>query len=334
MSHLFLEFRIYFDKSHVAHPGPGYVIAKEVVVSYLEVVSLHAAFPFDGSCRRHYVYTTGDKSTTRNRPPDPPGAPPYLVSQFSVLYTVMKSAPYLKTSPTIETYLELQRAYDHFNKELFDGALPFCLITLQRDKTTLGYFSAERFARHSGELSDEIAMNPSYFAVRGIKDTLSTLAHEQVHLWQKHHGRKPGRGRYHNREWAERMIALGLQPTHNGKPGGNIVGEHMDHIIVADGPFDKSFHRLVTQEYRISWYDRFLPRLSRLSPPSAAGSSAAPGPSVSSDIGSALLSALLPAERKPQTRAKYTCPSCEINVWGKPGLNITCDDCRTSLEEQ
>jgi predicted SprT family Zn-dependent metalloprotease len=235
-------------------------------------------------------------------------------------------------SPTIETYQELQRAYDHFNKELFDNTLPLCLITLQRDKATLGYFSAERFARHSGELSDEIAMNPSYFAVRGIKDTLSTLAHEQVHLWQKHYG-KSGRGRYHNQQWAERMIAIGLRPTHNGKPGGNTVGEHMDHIILPGGPFEKSFERLVTAEYRISWYDRFLPRLSRLSALLPAGSSAAPGPLVSSDVGSSLLSALVPPDRKAQTRAKYTCPSCETNVWGKPGLNILCGDCDTALEE-
>jgi len=261
---------------------------------------------------------------------------PFLQGFSYVLYNPeMSPAP--KTSPTLETYQELQRAYDHFNGELFDGALPFCLITLQRDKSSLGYFSAERFARHSGELSDEIAMNPTYFAVRGIKDTLSTMTHEMVHLWQKHFG-KPGRGRYHNRQWAQKMIAVGLQPTHNGKSGGSTVGEHMDHIIVPDGAFEKSFHRLVTSAYRISWYDRFLPRLSRLYGPPSDGSSPTPGPVMSSDIapfpGADFVPALLAPVRRPPTRAKYTCPSCEINVWGKPGLNIRCDDCKAALEEE
>ncbi|CAH5543468.1 hypothetical protein AI2839V1_4741 (plasmid) [Enterobacter cloacae] len=32
--------------------------------------------------------------------------------------------------PTLQAYDELQRAYDHFNNELFDGVLPDCLITL------------------------------------------------------------------------------------------------------------------------------------------------------------------------------------------------------------
>ncbi|EAA4127232.1 sprT domain-containing protein, partial [Salmonella enterica subsp. enterica] len=47
--------------------------------------------------------------------------------------------------PTQQTYEELQVAYDHFNEALFDGSLPPCLITLQREKKTYGYFSAERF---------------------------------------------------------------------------------------------------------------------------------------------------------------------------------------------
>jgi hypothetical protein len=240
------------------------------------------------------------------------------------------------TSPTLEIYQELQRAYDHFNVELFDGRLPFCLITLQRDKSTLGYFSAERFVRHSGERSDEIAMNPTYFAIRGIKDTLSTLTHEMVHLWQLHFG-KPGRGRYHNRQWAEKMIAVGLPPTHNGEPGGNTTGEHMDHYIIAGGPFDKSFHRLVTEAYRISWYDRFLPRLGRLHAPSPHGSlptlDPMTGPDINPSPGADFVPALLAPARRPATRVKYTCPSCEINVWGKPGLNIRCDDCKAALEQ-
>lgn len=34
--------------------------------------------------------------------------------------------------PTTETYAELQLAYEHFNKTLFDNRLPACLITLQQ----------------------------------------------------------------------------------------------------------------------------------------------------------------------------------------------------------
>ena len=44
------------------------------------------------------------------------------------------------------TYASLDAAYDHFNRELFGGQLPPCLITMQRHKGAYGYFSGERFA--------------------------------------------------------------------------------------------------------------------------------------------------------------------------------------------
>jgi len=66
------------------------------------------------------------------------------------------------TSPTAQAYAELQAAFDHYNRELFGGELPHCLITMQREKRTYGYFSSERFVhRHDRSKTDEIAINPS-----------------------------------------------------------------------------------------------------------------------------------------------------------------------------
>ncbi len=44
-------------------------------------------------------------------------------------------------TPTSDTYAELQTAVDVFNKELFGGQLPHCLITLQRRPRTAGYMN-------------------------------------------------------------------------------------------------------------------------------------------------------------------------------------------------
>jgi hypothetical protein len=41
----------------------------------------------------------------------------------------------------------VQVAYEHFNRELFAGELPPCLITLQRSKRCRAYYSPDRFAR-------------------------------------------------------------------------------------------------------------------------------------------------------------------------------------------
>lgn len=40
--------------------------------------------------------------------------------------------------PTATTYDELRRAFEFFNARLFQGKLPACLLTLQREKRTYG----------------------------------------------------------------------------------------------------------------------------------------------------------------------------------------------------
>ena len=158
--------------------------------------------------------------------------------------------------PTSEAYSEIKTAFEHFNDRLFGGILEEPLFTLQRERRTYGYCSRQRFVQRStGVLVDEIAMNPAYFAVRPIRATLSTLAHEMVHQWQFHHG-KPGRGGYHNTEWANRMESIGLMPSNTGEPGGKRTGDRMTHYIIEGGAFDVACQELLTREFTLSWLDR------------------------------------------------------------------------------
>lgn len=161
---------------------------------------------------------------------------------------------YADGKPTREMYDQLVVAYDHFNKSLFDGALPPCLITLQRSKKSYGYFRGKRFASAEGQLADEIALNPAHFKSRAMDEVLATLVHEMVHLWQHHFG-APGRGRYHNREWAEKMKAVGLQPTADGAEGGAETGEAMSHLIISGGAFEKAAAKLLAKSFSLSWTD-------------------------------------------------------------------------------
>ncbi len=160
-------------------------------------------------------------------------------------------------SPTDEAYSEWQMAYDHFNQALFGGILPYCLITLQREKHTMGYFSSDRFANRSGQKTDEIAINPSYFAVCGVDEALQTLVHEMCHLWQHHFG-SPGRGRYHNKEWADFMENIGLMPSHTGSPGGRKTGDKIADYIVPGGPMEASIVDLKAEGFELQWMDRFV----------------------------------------------------------------------------
>lgn len=158
--------------------------------------------------------------------------------------------------PTGQLYPELQQAYAYFNARLFDARLPPVLITLQRRHHTEGYWSPNRFANRNGGYAGELAMNPCYFAIRSLEAVLATLVHAQVHVWQTYFG-APGRRGYHNREWADKMISLGLQPSATGRPGGGQTGENVGHYVVAGGPFERAASQLVaSDDFALTWYDR------------------------------------------------------------------------------
>src|SRR5882672_11938621 len=113
----------------------------------------------------------------------------------------------LPARPTTKTYNSLDDAYEFFNRCLFGGRLPACLITMQRSKKAYGYFAGGRFGAADGtQITDEIALNPSHFRERTTEQSLSTLVHEMAHLEQHHFG-KPSRTGYHNKEWAGMMRA-------------------------------------------------------------------------------------------------------------------------------
>lgn len=226
------------------------------------------------------------------------------------------------TSPTAQAYAELQAAFDHYNRELFGGELPHCLITMQREKRTYGYFSSERFVhRHDRSKTDEIAINPSYFAVVPLLEVLQTLVHEMVHAWQFHFG-KPGRRGYHNKEWADKMEAIGLMPSSTGKPGGARTGEKMADYAIPGGLFMQATDKLLTQDFKISWLDRFPPMTTIAAPIADTGDDDGEG---GDDLGD--LISPLPGNRS--NRVKYRCPSCGAQAWGKPSLRLLCgnEDC-------
>ena len=80
---------------------------------------------------------------------EPAGNPPLPLTRPVELYRTIQTPERRQpmiANPTHRTYTSLDAAYDHFNRELFGGQLPPCLITMQRHKGAYGYFSGERFA--------------------------------------------------------------------------------------------------------------------------------------------------------------------------------------------
>jgi predicted SprT family Zn-dependent metalloprotease len=237
--------------------------------------------------------------------------------------------------PTATTYSELQAAYDTFNAALFDGILPPCLLTLQREKRTYGYFSARRFGTREGQTTDEIALNPEYFAVVPVVEVLQTVAHEMTHLWQSHFG-KPGRARYHNAEWADKMESIGLMPSSTGQPGGRRVGDCMADYAVPKGRFAAVVEELLSNKrFGITWFDRFTPPAPLH--PVATADDAAGMLELAYAVPAAegvLVVPKLPTPsvaRDRSNRVKYSCSSCGLNVWGKPEIRVGCLTCNLEL---
>lgn len=206
-----------------------------------------------------------------------------------------------KQNPFDALYRELRWAFDHFNTKLFDEKLPPCVITVQRKQGAHGYFSPDRWQqrtkRKRKNRSDEIALNPIHFDGRTDRDILSTLVHEMVHLKQKHFG-KPGRKRYHNKQWTAMMVEVGLQPSTTGTPGGKQTGERVSHYVIEKGRYAAAYLALKKDGFSLSWDE--IPVMKEKGPAS-------------------------------NTRIKYTCPDCELNAWAKPKVQLICGDCETEM---
>lgn len=204
-----------------------------------------------------------------------------------------------KSEPTAVQFAAYRAQYDYFNRKLFGGSLASVLLNFSRASAkTLGSFAPKRWGKGNAS-AHEISLSPSWLALRTPKETASTLVHEMVHAWQEEHG-DPGRGRYHNQEWADKMKSLGLQPTSTGEPGGAETGDSMTHMIVKGGAFERAFDA--------------MPKASHL-----------PWSSFDKQ-----------REAKPRKKSKikYTCMECMANAWARPESNLMCGDCEEHMEPE
>jgi SprT-like family len=193
--------------------------------------------------------------------------------------------------PSPEQYRAYVAMFDYFNRELFQGAVPDVLLAFSGHARSGGYY-ADRKWQKAEATSGEIALNPKALSAMEPEFLAALVVHEMTHAWQFAHG-TPGRRGYHNREWADRMEALGLQPSATGHPGGKRTGGKMSHYVLEGGPFQLAF-RAMPKQYLLPWLslDRF-----QKAPP-----------------------------RDP-SKTPYTCPACEARVWGKPELVLLHVDC-------
>ncbi len=200
-----------------------------------------------------------------------------------------------RMGPTSSEYNALEYAYNYFNRVLFGGELPGCLITLQRVSRSYGYFRKKKFSgRLDGRVTDEIALNPDTFEGMSDIGILSNLGHVMSHLWQSHFG-KPSRNGYHNEEWASKMEEIGVHPSDTGYPGGKRTGQKMNHYIENGGRFERAARELIESGFRVVWQSTSPSRC---------------------------------REASKKSDIKYSCRICGLKAEAKPGVKFYCGECK------
>lgn len=182
------------------------------------------------------------------------------------------------SSPTLSQYGDFQAAFQHFNLELFGGALPDTMLTLARTRHASGYVIPDGFHvrnQESGEKTPEIGLNPQRFANRTAEQVLGALACEMVKLAQHMAGKGSPDG-YLNRDFYKRCEALKLDPG---------TCEPSDK----QGPFGVAAMHLLAD----GWAVRYV------------------APPVTREEQKR-------RESKRNSKTKFTCPVTGLNAWAKP----------------
>ncbi len=207
-----------------------------------------------------------------------------------------------KDAPTEAQFGALQKMFDYFNAELFDGKLGHVMLNLSRhNPRTLGFFAPDRW---EGEGSDkrvsEISLNPSNLRYRTPEQICSTMVHEQCHflLWER---KMASRGGYHCRRFSDLMQSVGLITSSTGAPGGARTGQKISHYIEPTGAFARAFERMPK--------DWFLPF--------TCGERSDKRPTGKGDA----------------SKTRYQCPTCRTRFWGKPGIEAICTPCLVIAKE-
>ena len=220
----------------------------------------------------------------------------------------------MKVKPTKEFYDLWQYIYDYFNKEVFENSLPQCLIVITNKQNVAGHYSYKRWKSLNENQTHELALNPNYFMQRPLMEILQTMVHEMVHCWQFEFG-KPGKNGYHNKEWAKKMIEIGLTPSANGQEGGKQIGFKMADYVFEGGLFEEKAKVLLEEKiFKNLWYK---------------------GSGNHTVLTQEDLAALLKMEekKKKKVKIKYSC-DCGNNVWGKEEMIIICGTCNSEFKSQ
>lgn len=215
---------------------------------------------------------------------------------------------------TKDQFSAYQSLFDYLNDKLFNKELEDVLLNLgRRTKRTAGTFYHFRWQYDNEEKRHEISISP-FIISEGKSSTIQTLTHEMCHLWQYQYGKHSKNG-YHNKQWAKKMISLGLMPSDTGKEGGKMLGYSMSDYLIEGGLLDMVIKNMPDELW--------LP-LTCLDAVQTVNLESLPE-EVQLEI--------MEQEKRRIMKQKvvYKCPECNLKIWGKRDLSLRCNTCDTDL---
>lgn len=243
-----------------------------------------------------------------------------------------------------------QWLYDHFNEELFNSSLPDVMLNFSRRKGMVSFFKAKEWYdyeedEHGEEMMrdeyGEISLNPDKLDKEPLV-TCSYIVREMVHVWQSLYGVPSKCKGYHNKEWANEMMRVGLTPVSQDKPGKQ-TGMKVFHTIEFDGKYSTVFSKIPPRKYLP--FKTTVPIREELKAQMILESINKKREEegeepleelIEFEERNGLVINMAGIEEKRHDNAKnkftYQCPGCHTKVWGKDGIDLICGACQCGYE--
>lgn len=208
---------------------------------------------------------------------------------------------------------ELNIAYKCLNKEFFDNELPALAITIQSGgkRSTMGWCSRSPiwFNMDGSIRLYEINIAAEYLNIEFL-ETMHTLLHEMVHLYNKVHNIKDvsRSGQYHNKLFRDECLRRGFY-YETDKPDKKL-GWSFAKLT------EESKQRIETLEIDRTVFTIARNTFGTVAPENEEGEEVEE-----------------PEPRKKSHIRKIICPNCGISVRASKEVNIRCDDCDEKMVE-
>lgn len=227
-----------------------------------------------------------------------------------------------------ELYEKIQKVIDEIDSRFFSGKgkakIPEVVFAINNKCRTciVAYVQPDAlYDKKTDTKLQYMGINPDYLD-RSLGEILSTVCHELCHVYEHAFIHIP-RGGYHDKQWSELMTDCGLEPVYNNSSKTSVT-----HKIIPDGEFAEFveyFKEKYGEDYFniVSYSTEIMKRTRK-----ELGIEDNDEDTPKAD------NADKPIKKYNRNKIKYTCPDCGAKVWGKSGLNIYCNDCECSFEEE